>query len=41
MNKLLIANRSDKPQSGAAAKLNWQMHEVHAGDFTPMETRHA
>lgn len=36
-DKILIANRGDQPRSGAAAKLNGLMHEVHAGDFIPME----
>ncbi len=36
-NKILIANRGDQPQSGAAAKLNCMVREAHAGDFTPME----
>ncbi len=35
--KILIANRGDQPRSGAAAQLHRLMHEVHAGDFTPME----
>jgi|APLak6261675998_1056109.scaffolds.fasta_scaffold23057_2 hypothetical protein len=35
--KILIANRGDQPQSGAAAKLNCMAHAVRAGDFTPME----
>ncbi len=38
--KLLIANRGDQPQSGAAAKLNRMLHEVHTDDFVPMETTH-
>ena len=36
-NKILITNRGDQPQSGAAAQLHCLVHEVHAGDFTPME----
>ena len=39
-NKILIANRGDQPQNGAAAKLNCLMYEVHSGDFTPMESKH-
>ena len=35
--KILIANRGDQPRSGAAAQLHCLMHEVLAGDFTPME----
>ena len=38
--KILIANRGDQPQSGAAAKLNCLMCEAHAGDCTPMEVTH-
>jgi hypothetical protein len=36
-NKILIANRGDKPQSGAAAKLNCLVRAAHAGGFSPME----
>ncbi len=39
-NKILIANRGDQPQSGAAAQLNCLVHEVHAGDFSSMECPH-
>jgi len=35
--KILIANRGDQPRSGAAAQLHCLVHEMHAGDFTPME----
>ena len=35
--KILIANRGDQPQSGAAAKLNCMVHTVHSGEFTSME----
>lgn len=35
--KILIANRGDQPQSGAAAKLNCMVRVAHAGDCTPME----
>lgn len=35
--KVLIANRGDQPQGGAAAKLNCVMHAVHTGDFNAME----
>ena len=38
--KILIANRGDQPQSGAAAQLNCLMHAVHAGDFFSMEHSH-
>lgn len=36
-NKILIANRADQPQGGAAAKLNRLAVEDCAGDCTPME----
>lgn len=39
-NKILIANRGDQPQSGAAAQLNCLVREVHAGDFSSMESTH-
>jgi hypothetical protein len=39
-NKILIANRGDQPQSGAAAQLHCLVHEVHAGDFSSMECSH-
>jgi hypothetical protein len=35
--KILIANRGDQPQSGAAAKLNCVVHAVHTGDLFSME----
>jgi len=35
--KILIANRGDQPQSGAAAKLNCMVHVGHTGDFFSME----
>ena len=35
--KVLIANRGDQPQRGAAAKLNCLKHEVLAGGFSAME----
>lgn len=35
--KILIANRGDQPQSGAAAKLHCLVHAVHAGVFSSME----
>lgn len=35
--KILIANRGDQPQSGAAAKLNCVVRAVYAGDCNPME----
>jgi len=38
--KILIANRGDQPQSGAAAKLHCMVRAAHTGDFTPMETSH-
>lgn len=38
--KILIANRGDQPQSGAAAKLNCKVRVAHAGDFNTMETSH-
>ncbi len=38
--KILIANRGDQPQSGAAAKLNCSVRVAHAGDFNTMETSH-
>jgi hypothetical protein len=38
--KILIANRGDQPQSGAAAKLDCLAHAAHAGDFNPRETSH-
>ncbi len=38
--KILIANRGDQPQSGAAAKLHCVVRVAHTGDFTPMETKH-
>jgi hypothetical protein len=38
--KILIANRGDQPQSGAAAKLNCLVRVAHAGDFNTMETSH-
>jgi len=38
-NKILIANRGDQPQRGAAAKLNCLAVEDCAGDCTPMEQR--
>ena len=37
--KILIAHRGDKPQSGAAAKLNCVVRAAHAGDLDPMETQ--
>lgn len=39
-SKILIANRGDQPQSGAAAKPHGMAHAVRAGDFTPMEVVH-
>jgi hypothetical protein len=39
-SKILIANRGDQPQRGAAAKPNCLAHEVCAGDCTPMEMAH-
>jgi hypothetical protein len=33
--KILIANRGDQPQSGAAAQPNRIAHEVCSGDFSP------
>jgi len=38
--KILIANRGDQPQGGAAAKLNCLEREALAGEFNPMETSH-
>jgi len=38
--KILIANRGDQPQGGAAAKLNDLVRAAHAGDFNTMETSH-
>ncbi len=38
-NQILIANRGDRPHSGAAAKLNGVVRAAHAGDFDPMETQ--
>jgi hypothetical protein len=38
--KILIANRGDQPQSGAAAQLNRMACAARAGDCTPMEKRH-
>ncbi len=35
--KILIANRGDKPRSGAAVKLNRMVRGAHAGNFNPME----
>ncbi len=35
--KILIANRSDQPPSGAAAQLNCVARVARVGDFTPME----
>ena len=35
--KILIANRGDQPQSGAAAQLNRMVRKAHTGDFIPME----
>jgi len=32
--KILIANRGDQPQSGAAAKLHRMAREAGASDFT-------
>jgi len=32
--KILIANRGDQPQGGAAAKLHGMAREACAGDFT-------
>ncbi len=31
--KILIANRGDQPQSGAAAKPNGMVRAAHASDF--------
>jgi hypothetical protein len=39
-NKILIANRGDQPQSGAAAQLNCMVRVAHAGDFSSMEMTH-
>jgi hypothetical protein len=39
-NKILIANRGDQPQRGAAAKPNCVTRVARAGDCTPMEDRH-
>lgn len=38
--KILIANRGDQPQSGAAAQPNCMVRAAHAGDFSAMETQH-
>ncbi|MDT8992926.1 hypothetical protein RQP54_18775 [Curvibacter sp. APW13] len=38
--KILIANRGDQPQRGAAAKPNCMVRVAHAGDFSAMETQH-
>jgi hypothetical protein len=35
--KILIANRGDQPQSGAAAKPNCLVRAAHAGDFSAKE----
>ena len=37
-SKILIANRGDQPQRGAAAQLNCIVRMAHVGDFNPMET---
>ena len=37
LKKILITNRVEQPQSGAAAKPNCMVGAAHAGDFTPME----
>jgi hypothetical protein len=40
LDKILIANRGDQPQSGAAAQLNCIVRVAHAGDFSSMEMTH-
>ena len=39
-DKILIANRGDQPQSGAAAKPNCMARTACAGEFNPMESTH-
>lgn len=39
-NKILIANRGDQPQSGAAAKLNCLVRAAHTDDLDPTELQH-
>jgi hypothetical protein len=38
--KILIANRGDQPQSGAAVKPNCVVRVAHSGDLSAMETQH-
>ena len=38
--KILIANRGDQPQSGAAAQPNCMVRAAHAGEFDTMELAH-
>ncbi len=38
--KILIANRGDQPQSGAAAKPKRMTRTACAGEFNPMESNH-
>jgi hypothetical protein len=38
--KILIANRGDQPQSGAAAKPECSIRTACAGEFKPMENTH-
>ena len=39
-DKILIANRGDQPQSGAAAKPKRVACAARAGDCAPMEENH-
>jgi len=39
-NKILVANRGDQPQSGAAAQPHCLAHVVRAGGFNPMGVRY-
>ena len=38
--KILIANRGDQPQSGAAAQPNCMVRAAHSGEFDTMELAH-
>ena len=38
--KILIANRGDQPQGGAAAKPNRMARDACSGDCNPMEPTH-
>ena len=39
-NKILIANRGDQPQGGAAAQPNRLARTASRGDCTPIEVTH-